>query len=605
MLLVALLGMLTNVGTSLLPTSWTWTTNRPLVWGAVILVLFLIVILTVLQTYLFQDNRSTAQNPDLTQSVAIGGGFPTIVHNANGTVVIHSAPMPPSVIAPVDAIAAAVPSPAVGPSARPVPAIEADPSGPVDEQSDAMVAVGWGHLALPTGRGLNPLLPETWDCPQVREAVQHASPGTVIAFARHAHGLRQDQLGELAGLARPTIGDIEAGGDRAHDVRTLRNLQRLLGIPPQLLGLSDEFVPLRPGDARQMFAHLGADEVTLQGRRPDGRFVPVAVDRQTLMSLSLSAALGAPSVDAIRLLDENHPVDPDMLHRLLVIRRLLNESDNWLGPGSLLPTVHKVYELTDRARRNTKGELRQRLLQVAALYAEFAGWLLQESGDLPGARAWTEQALQQAHAVDDNDLTAYSFVRLGQLAEIDRDDDRVIGMGRAAQRCGELTPQVQALALQQEARGHAIAGNETSCLTRFDEAHSLIKGVRPRWTDEYEVGFFFEETRLNAQRAACLLELGRPRDAIATYQQTLANGELVCRWERGVHLAKLAQAHAVNGEPEQATTVAFQALELSQATGTRAIMEELRRLRAWSQLDAFNEALDALDDTHPPASSSW
>jgi hypothetical protein len=114
----------------------------------------------------------------------------------------------------------------------------------------------------------------------------------------------------------------------------------------------------------------------------------------------------------------------------------------------------------------------------------------------------TDQPRLLGRAVDDGNTIAYAYVRLGQLAEVERDEDRVIGLARAAQRCAGLSRQVRALALQQEARGHSIAGSETACLTRFDEAHALIEGIRPQWSDEYRVGFFFEEARLNAQRAA-------------------------------------------------------------------------------------------------------
>ena len=48
--------------------------------------------------------------------------------------------------------------------------------------------------------------------------------------------------------------------------------------------------------------------------------------------------------------------------------------------------------------RRIFAELRRQLLDVAALYAEFCGWLHQEAGDLRRGMEWTERALQQAHA---------------------------------------------------------------------------------------------------------------------------------------------------------------------------------------------------------------
>ena len=525
--------------------------------------------------------------------ITVGGGTPTIVHNnSGGTVVVHSSPadirLPAGTAVDVARLPSAPPvDHGFGGQTEPLELTELPWSDPI----------AIGYVAVPTGAGLNPLQPDVWESPRIGQAVEHHSPGTVIAIARQAHGLHPSRLADMAGLSQAAISNLESGGDLSHDTRALRRLQRVLGIPPHLLGLSDESVPLRPGDAHQLFAHLGIGEIALRGRTPDGRVVPVAVDRRTLLNLSVSAALGAPAVDTAALLAENHPIDADMLRRLRVVRRIINESANWLGPGSLLPITQKMYELTDRARRTAKGDLRQHLIAIASLYAEFYGWMRQESGDLPGAVAWTERALKQAHAVDDPNPAAYAYIRLGQFAEIEGDADQVIGLARAAQRCGELSRQVHALALQQEACGHAIAGAETACLTRFDQAHELIDGLIPCWNDEYLVGFFFEETRLNAQRAACLLELGRPKDAIDTYHDVLANSELVCRSDRGMHLAKLARAYALTGESEQATATALQALDLSRYAGTRVITEELRKLSGWPQFAVLEEVLNDREQT--------
>jgi transcriptional regulator with XRE-family HTH domain len=462
---------------------------------------------------------------------------------------------------------------------------------PSDHRPAAPVAVGWGYVCMPTGQDLRPLLPETWGSWQVRHAVEQGDAGTVVTVARQAHGLHQSQLATMSGFSQQAISQVESGNDLAHDIRVLRRLQRLLGIPPHLLGLSDEALPLRQEDAKLLFAHLAPDEVAFQGRTADGRTVPVAIDRHTLLSLSMSATLGAPPVDALGLLDGRRPIDPDMLRRLRVIRRLLNESDNWLGPGSLLPVVRQMYQVVEQARRTATGDLRRQLLYLAALYAEFRGWLRQEVGDLTGANAWTERALQQAQAADDANLSAYAQVRLGQLAEVERDDDRVIGLARAAQRGAGLSAQTRALVFQQEARGHAIAGNETACLTRLDQARTAIIGIRPRWTDEYEVGFFFDEPHLDVQQAACLFELGRTAEAIAAYEANL--GAAICRWEQGVNLAKLARAHVVNAEPDRAAATGFQALNISRETGNLMIIDELRKLPAWGQLATLREALDA------------
>src|SRR5205814_2514320 len=116
----------------------------------------------------------------------------------------------------------------------------------------------------------------------------------------------------------------------------------------------------------------------------------VAVDAHTLAAACTASLLATLPVDALGVPELNRPIDPDIVHRLLVVRRLLNDSDNWLGPRHLATVVRDLYELIDRVRRSASGDLRRQLLDVAALYAEFCGWLPQEAGDLRGGLEWTE-----------------------------------------------------------------------------------------------------------------------------------------------------------------------------------------------------------------------
>jgi transcriptional regulator with XRE-family HTH domain len=126
----------------------------------------------------------------------------------------------------------------------------------------------------------------------MREAAALDCPGAVIAAARRAHGLRQDQLGELAGFSQSAISRLEAGSNIAYDLCVLRILQQLLGIPAHLLGLSDRTLPLR------------AD-------------VP-GLDRR-----ALAEYLAEPS--------------DDVVSHLLVPRRIVNDTHDWRGFGALLP----------------------------------------------------------------------------------------------------------------------------------------------------------------------------------------------------------------------------------------------------------------------------
>ena len=375
--------------------------------------------------------------------------------------------------------------------------------------------------------GLSPLPATVWNSWEMRSAA--GSPGNVVAIARKAHGLRQDELGALAGFSQSAISRLESGSNLAYDMRILRTLQRLLGIPPRLLGLAD------------------------------------------------------PPAEPVQ------PVADQTVSQLLVTRRLLNDADNWRQSDSLKPAVRQLYQLADRMRRSASGHLRRDMLRIAALYAEFDGWLHQETGDLVGAGQWTARALEQGQAAGDPDVVAYAYVRLSQLAEVDGDADRIIGLARAAQREHGSTDRVRAIAVQQEGRGHALAADERGCLTKLDKAAELAQRFQVSTSEEYEIGYCFSLRHVELTRCASLLQLDRPRDAIREYERLRPTWSAVCQWEQGVHAAKLAIAHARCGEFDAAAAIGAEAVEAARDTGCVLITAELGRLREWHNVPAIAE----------------
>jgi transcriptional regulator with XRE-family HTH domain len=436
-----------------------------------------------------------------------------------------------------------------------------------------------------SGYALSPLPVVFWRSWEVTRAASAGTPGAVIALARQAHGLSQAELGALAGFSQSALSRLESGGNPGYDIRVLKSLGRLLGVPPRLLGLADEGGT--PAAAAQMTAALPR----------------TAVDRKSVLDACIAAIVGAPTARAWRLADDGLPADEQTVHSLLVVRRLVNDADNWIGAGNLAPAIAELYGLIDRMRRAAKGEMRRWLLDVTALYAEFYGWLCQEIGDLRGAAEWTERALQQAQAADDRDLVAYAYVRMAQLAECDHDDDRVIGLSRAALREPDIKMQVRGLALQQKARGHALARDESSCLRALDRVRELDLPDVPPWSDEYRVGYYFSAHHQSAQRASSLLDLGRVREAIASYERHRDSWEQLCRWEQAVHTARLARAYALVGEVEHAAAVGSQALGLGAGTASALVVTELRKLDAWRGVPAIASLTAELESAAPESAA--
>lgn len=411
---------------------------------------------------------------------------------------------------------------------------------------------------------LPPLPGSLWESREVREAVRNQTPGAVVAVARRAHGLRQDELGSLAGFSQSAISRLESGSNISYDLRVLRPMQRLLGIPAHLLGLADHSLPVGGTDVERLapgFADL------LNG--------VVGIDVDALMALTTAAVFGGGGASG-------GPVADDALSRLRVLRRILNDAHNWRSSRALMPTARGLYDFIDVLRRSARGEQRRELLGIAATYAEFVGWLHDELGDPRGAIQWTARALEQGQAADNRDVVSYSYVRMSQLAEADGDADRVVGLARAARREQDLSPVVRALALRQEARGLAGAGDEASCMDRLDEARAEFERVEPRTDDEYRIGYCATAQQFDMERAASWLALGKPNRAIEVYQDVQDRvWRQLCTWEQGVHTAKLAHAHAMAGEREHAAVLAYEALDNARSSRSALVVRELGRLGSW------------------------
>jgi hypothetical protein len=138
--------------------------------------------------------------------------------------------------------------------------------------------------------------------------------------------------------------------------------------------------------------------------------------------------------------------------------------------------------------------------------------------------------------------------------------------------------EVQAVAVLQEARGLALARDETACRRKLDEAQELASIGQRSSADGPGRHCTVEFVEL--QRASCLMELGRARSAIESFERGLARLPTIHRRDRGVYLSRLAVAHAIGGDPEAASATGLQAAQIAHATGSERIGTELYRLRS-------------------------
>jgi tetratricopeptide (TPR) repeat protein len=286
------------------------------------------------------------------------------------------------------------------------------------------------------------------------------------------------------------------------------------------------------------------------------------------------------------------------------LRRVFSEFDtaDWLlGPQLQLPTVASHFGLVEKLLGDARGAARTELLALRTKYAEFAGWLHQDSGHWSAGVWWTERALRSARETGDSLMTAYLMVRKSHQAVVEGDIRLGLRLARAAQGTSSLTPKVRAVALQQEAYGLALAGQADECHRRLDAALELSAQASDRDLDgpaRYCIPGFVE-----MWRATCLMELGRPRQAIDVFERELATLPSHHYRDRGVYLGRLAVAYATEGSPEPAVARGRQAQEVARATGSDRIGRELVRLGLkldrWRDLPEVSELRRTLGETAP------
>ena len=308
---------------------------------------------------------------------------------------------------------------------------------------------------------------------------------------------------------------------------------------------------------------------------------------QVLATGALAAAFPAAGTPddagrASRALQQPARVDDEVLG---CFRRTLDEfykADKMLGPGRLIGLVLAQIDVLDGLRPGVRPPYADPLFQVLAQHGEMAGWLLQDSGDLDAAAAWSRRAAEWAQCAGDPNMTAYMLVRQSNIAVLTGDNPAVVQLAAAARRTpGPVDPKLTALALQQQARGHARLGERRECFTLLDQAADTLARHpdvtipgSPVYLQQYDL------RTLTEQSAACYQVTGQADRAVTILEDTIAVTSPALTRDRGHLTAKLAVAvtRTTQPDPARAASLGLDALAAARQTGSARILGELHTL---------------------------
>ncbi|MCM6772760.1 helix-turn-helix domain-containing protein [Nocardia sp. CDC159] len=298
-----------------------------------------------------------------------------------------------------------------------------------------------------------------------------------------------------------------------------------------------------------------------------------------------------------RALAERRYIDHGLANDLEGLLSETRRLEDQVGSKLVLPVTIRQTRVASLLAKEARGSARAEILDAAAGWKQFSGWLHANLGNHSTAVQHYRAALEQATESGNRDMASTALSMRGHVAWMAGEIDSLIGLSRAAQRDGtELSPTVLALAVQQEARGLAIQGDLDAMELKLDQAAELIARGDP---DRPDAQYFYSDSLIDMQRGLAY-RLARQWDkAVVSLERGLAGFDpdiLTSEWATW-YVAELGCALAGAGEPEAASRAATEALRVGAATPGSRLVKFIRTLhREMSLRWGANHAVAALGE---------
>ncbi|HEY8985888.1 MAG TPA: helix-turn-helix transcriptional regulator [Streptomyces sp.] len=289
-------------------------------------------------------------------------------------------------------------------------------------------------------------------------------------------------------------------------------------------------------------------------------------------SLLAATAVGRGGGVRIGIDQSDSPLISVLQDQLRQVRKVGQAS----APGALLTPLRNQTGAIVVLAAQSLGTARTGLLVTAARFAEYAGWMAQEAGDVPGALHWTTQAVELAKAGGDRHLADYAKVRRALVTLYEGDAEQTIALARQAQS-GALPPRIRGLAVQREAQGHALAGDGKACLNGLDRARAfLAQGENA--ADTLVLGPTHVTDPVSLATGWCLYDLGDHRKAAEVLDRECLRIPPHALRNRVRYGIRRALAHAASGEVERSCEVAEELLGFTALVPSATVRADVRRL---------------------------
>jgi helix-turn-helix protein len=285
----------------------------------------------------------------------------------------------------------------------------------------------------------------------------------------------------------------------------------------------------------------------------------------------------------------------------------LRELGQTLGPSLIIPILAPTCTALQELALRVEPDQAREALVMAARFAEYAGWMVQEMGDDVGALRWTDKAVELAEIAGDNDMVAYAFVRRANIAMYQHDAYGTIAFSQRAQEM-ECSDRVRGLAAQREAQGHALAGDHDAFQRCMTLAATLLSASSPEVNQRPVLGSTKMPDIIALATGWSLYDLGRPAEAVEVldplFERTPKKASRA--WARIG--ARLALSLASGGEVDRACAVTQPILVLFPVIESATIRSDLRQLarvlNRWNSNPSVRRIMPDLSAALTPAAKT-
>ncbi|MCP3802077.1 helix-turn-helix domain-containing protein [Allokutzneria sp. A3M-2-11 16] len=273
------------------------------------------------------------------------------------------------------------------------------------------------------------------------------------------------------------------------------------------------------------------------------------------------------------------PAVPD--EQTLTRFRNLFEETRSLGqtasPINVLGAAVSISQLLQTATHQAHPSLQPELTLLRARFAEFAGWMAQESGDDGLALEWTNHAANLASQAGDRDLRTYALVRRGLIEMYQGNAALTIALAQRAQLDERTPARIRGLAAQREAQGHALAGDRDSALRALDNATALL--ARARRSDSRPIlGSQHVVDQAAIATGWCLSDLGLHKRATEVLDREVLRIPQSASRARLRFGARRALAHARANDLDHACELTRELLGIVSVVESATVASDLRHL---------------------------